>query len=147
MWEPKHDQLIIRPLTPADRTLGGMVIIPDAARERPQRGVVVAIGPGVVAPDTGAHVPVSSQVGDLVMFGKYAGSEIDIDGKAHLVMRDLEAFLRKPLGSYELLEHEGGKYVHEAGYLCDYCPASTALQEERERLRQERFEAANVTVD
>lgn len=137
-WQPKHDQIIVRPLTSADRTLSGLLIIPEEHRERPQTGVVLAIGPGIYAQDSGRFVPVSSRVGDLVAFGRYAGSEFDIDGKRVLVMRDLEAIIGKPAGSYQLVEHEDGKFVHEAGYLCDKCPASPGLEVERERLREER---------
>jgi len=136
-WQPKHDQLLVRPLTPADRTLGGMFIIPEEHRERPMMGVVIAAGPGMVATETGRTVPMSSAIGDLVAFGRFAGSDFDIDGQKVLVMRDLEAILRKPLGTYELVEHEDGRYRHEAGYLCEHCPASTALEDERKRLLEE----------
>lgn len=137
-WEPKHDQIIVRPLTPADRSASGLLVLPEEGRERPQTGVVLAIGPGIHAADTGALVEVTSRVGDLVAFGKYAGAEFDVDGRRVLVMRDLEAILRKPASAFELVEHEDGKYAHEAGYLCDHCP-SASLDAERERLRRERL--------
>jgi chaperonin GroES len=137
-WQPKHDQLIVRPLTPADRTASGLLVIPEEGRERPQSGIVIAAGPGMVAAQTGVLVPVSSQVGDLVAFGKYAGSEFDVDGKRVLVMRDLEAILRKPAGSYELVEHEDGKYAHEAGFICDHCPTDGTLAALREEFHEER---------
>lgn len=139
-WQPQHDQILVRPLTPADRTTGGVIVIPDAARERPQQGIVVAVGPGKVTELTAALVPCSAQVGDLIAFGKYAGMDFDIDGKLVLIMRDVEALIRRPAGTFTLVEHEDGKYAHVEGYLCEHCPkvVSELIEAERERLRQAR---------
>jgi chaperonin GroES len=141
-WEPQHDQLLVRPLTPADRTAGGVLIIPDAARERPHQGVVIAVGPGAIATLNGTTIPVGSKPGDLVAFGKYAGMDFDIDGKLVLIMRDVEALIRRPAGSFALVEHEDGKYAHVAGYVCEHCPkvVSELIEQERARLRQAAIE-------
>ncbi|MGE0590898.1 MAG: co-chaperone GroES [Vicinamibacterales bacterium] len=137
-WEPKYDQLLVRPLTPANMSRMGIVLPDPEGRERPQFGVVLAVGPGLRAELTGTLVTCATAVGDLVAFGKYAGAEmaLETDHPPVLVMRDLEAILRKPAGTYTLVEHEGGKYVHEAAYLCEYCPreSSALIAEERARL-------------
>lgn len=139
-WQPQHDQILVRPLTAADRTVSGMIIIPDAARERPHQGIVVAVGPGAVAQMTGILIPPASAVGDLVCFGKYAGMDFDIDGKLVLIMRDVEALIRRPAGTFTLVEHDDGKFAHVEGYVCEHCPkvVSEVIEQERERLRLAR---------
>jgi chaperonin GroES len=124
-WRPKGDQLLVRPLITADRTDGGL-FIPDEARERPQRGIVLAVGPGLAAELTGQLVAPQSQVGDLVLFGKYAGMTEDLgDGQEVIIMRDQEALAAKPAGSFTLVEHvdaRGRRHIHEEGMACEHCP-------------------------
>lgn len=84
--KPLADRIIIRPLEAEQKTAGG-IIIPDAAKEKPQRGEVVAAGPGKVA-DNGQKVEMSVKKGDTVLYGKYSGTEVQIDGSDYLIMRE-----------------------------------------------------------
>ena len=85
---PLDDRVLIKPLEAAETTAGG-IVLPDSAKEKSQRGTVVAIGGGKLL-DTGERAPLSVKSGDTVIFGKYAGTEIDIDGVAHMIMRESE---------------------------------------------------------
>ena len=78
---PLHDRVIIKPAKAEEKTAGG-IIIPDTAKEKPQRGTVVAAGPGK------KDEPVTVKVGDTVLYGKYAGTEIQIEGDDLLIMRE-----------------------------------------------------------
>jgi chaperonin GroES len=78
---PLHDRVIIKPSPAEEKTAGG-IIIPDTAKEKPQRGTVVAAGPGK------KDEPVSVKEGDNVLYGKYAGTEIRLDGQDLLIMRE-----------------------------------------------------------
>lgn len=79
--KPLADRVLIEPAAAEQKTAGG-IIIPDTAKEKPQRGTVVAIGPGK------KDEPVTVKVGDLVLYGKYAGTEITVEGKDYLIMRE-----------------------------------------------------------
>lgn len=78
---PLHDRVIVKPAAAETKTAGG-IIIPDTAKEKPQRGVVVAAGPGK------KDEPVTVKNGDTVLYGKYAGTEITIDGEDLIIMRE-----------------------------------------------------------
>jgi len=78
---PLRDRVIIEPAKAQEKTAGG-IIIPDTAKEKPQRGVVVAAGPGK------KDEPVTVKVGDTVLYGKYAGTEISVEGSDFLIMRE-----------------------------------------------------------
>ncbi len=78
---PLHDRVIIKPAAPETVTKGG-IIIPDTAQEKPQRGVVIAAGPGK------KDEPVTVKAGDTVLYGKYAGTEIQVEGGDYLIMRE-----------------------------------------------------------
>ena len=78
---PLHDRVIVKPAAAETKTAGG-IIIPDTAKEKPQRGVVVAAGPGK------KDEPVTVKNGDTVLYGKYAGTEITIDGEELIIMRE-----------------------------------------------------------
>ena len=78
---PLHDRVIVKPEKAEEKTAGG-IIIPDTAKEKPQRGTVVAAGPGK------KDEPVTVKVGDTVLYGKYAGTEIQIEGDDLLIMRE-----------------------------------------------------------
>jgi len=78
---PLHDRVIIKPVPAEEKTAGG-IIIPDTAKEKPQRGTVVAAGPGK------KDEPVTVKVGDTVLYSKYAGTEIQIDAEELLIMRE-----------------------------------------------------------
>ncbi len=83
---PLHDRLIVKRFEEEERTKGG-IIIPDNAKEKPQQGEVIAVGNGKVLED-GKKLPLEVKKGDRVLFGKYSGSEIKIDGNEYLMMRE-----------------------------------------------------------
>jgi len=81
---PLGDKVVVKASTADERTAGG-IVLPDAAREKPQQGSVVAIGPGRVL-ESGERAPMSVQVGDTVIFSKYGGNEIKLDGEELLIL-------------------------------------------------------------
>jgi chaperonin GroES len=83
---PLQDRVIVKRIAEEEKTKGG-IIIPDTAKEKPQEGKVVAVGKGK-ANDDGKIIPLQVKVGDKILFGKYSGSEIKIDGDEHLIMRE-----------------------------------------------------------
>ena len=84
--KPLNDRVLVKRLESEERTASGLYI-PDTAKEKPSKGEVVAVGPGKHA-DDGKLVPMAVKVGDMVLFSKYAGTEVKIDGAEHLVMRE-----------------------------------------------------------
>ncbi|GAB5466563.1 MAG: co-chaperone GroES [Candidatus Kapaibacteriales bacterium] len=88
--KPLHDRILVEPAAPEETSAGG-IIIPDTAKEKPQEGTVVAIGPGKVA-DNGQTVALSVKEGDKVLYGKYGGTEITVDGKDMLIMRESDVY-------------------------------------------------------
>jgi chaperonin GroES len=82
---PLADRVVIEPAQAEEKTAGG-IIIPDTAKEKPQRGTVVAVGPGK------KDEPTTVKVGDTVLYGKYAGTEITIEGKEFLIMRESDLY-------------------------------------------------------
>ena len=84
--KPLHDRVLIKRLEEEEKTKGG-IIIPDTAKEKPIKGEVIACGPGKMS-DDGKRMEMSVKPGDQVMFNKYAGTEIKIEGEEHLVMRE-----------------------------------------------------------
>ena len=85
---PLADRIVIRPLDAEEKTAGG-IIIPDNAKEKPQKGEVVAVGPGKVA-DTGKKIDMELKKGDKVLYGKYSGTEVTVDGQDYLIMRETD---------------------------------------------------------
>ncbi len=83
---PLHDRIIVERIEEETMTASG-IIIPDSAKEKPQEGTVIAIGKGKVTED-GKVLPLDVKVGDKVLFGKYSGTEIKIEGKEYLMMRE-----------------------------------------------------------
>jgi chaperonin GroES len=83
---PLQDRVIVKRIEEEEKTKGG-IIIPDTAKEKPQEGKVVAVGKGKLN-DDGKVVPLDVKVNDRILFGKYSGSEIVIDGEEHLIMRE-----------------------------------------------------------
>ncbi len=83
--KPLSDRVIVEPAPAEEKTPGG-IIIPDTAKEKPQKGTVVAVGPGK------KDEPMTVKVGDKVLYGKYAGTEINIDGKEYLIMRESDIY-------------------------------------------------------
>ncbi|MFW5730264.1 MAG: co-chaperone GroES [Desulfonatronovibrionaceae bacterium] len=84
--KPLHDRVLVKRLEEEEVTKGG-IIIPDTAKEKPIKGEVVAAGPGKTS-DDGKTIPMTVKEGDNVLFNKYAGTEVKIDGVEHLVMRE-----------------------------------------------------------
>ena len=82
---PLHDRVIVKRIEEEAKTKGG-IIIPDTAKEKPQEGKVVAAGPGRF--DDGKLIPLGVKMGDKILFGKYSGTEIKLDGEEHLIMRE-----------------------------------------------------------
>jgi chaperonin GroES len=85
---PLHDRIIVRRLEEGEQKSGG-IIIPDTAKEKPQRGTVIAVGNGKVK-DDGKRVPLDVKAGDLILFGKYTSQEVKLDGEEYLIMREDE---------------------------------------------------------
>jgi len=85
---PLHDRIIVRRLEEGEQQIGG-IIIPDTAKEKPQQGKVLAVGNGKVN-DDGKQVPLDVRAGDLILFGKYSGQEIRLDGEEYLIMKEEE---------------------------------------------------------
>jgi len=83
---PLQDRVIVKRIAEEEKTKGG-IIIPDTAKEKPQEGRIVAVGKGKVNED-GKIIPLDVKVNDRILFGKYSGSEINIDGEEHLIMRE-----------------------------------------------------------
>ena len=83
---PLHDRVVVKRVDEEQKTAGG-IIIPDTAKEKPQQGRVLAVGRGRILED-GKVVPLMVKAGDLVLFSKYAGTDIKIEGEEHLIMRE-----------------------------------------------------------
>ena len=85
---PLHDRIIIQRLEEGEQKVGG-IIIPDTAKEKPQQGKVIAAGSGKTK-DDGKRIPLDVTAGDTILFGKYSGQEIKLDGEEYLIMREEE---------------------------------------------------------
>jgi chaperonin GroES len=83
---PLDDRVVVEPKEAEERTAGG-IVLPDTAKEKPQRGTVLAVGPGKLQ-DDGKRSPVSVAVGDEVIYGKYSGSDIEVDGREVKILRE-----------------------------------------------------------
>ncbi len=83
---PLQDRVIVKRIEEEEKTKGG-IIIPDSAKEKPQEGKVIAVGKGKLM-DDGKVIPLDVKVGDRILFGKYSGTEVKIDGEEHLIMRE-----------------------------------------------------------
>jgi chaperonin GroES len=88
--KPLADRVVIKPSPAEEKTKGG-IILPDTAKEKPVVGEVVAIGPGKIA-DDGKKIPMEIKVGDKVLYGKYSGTEVTVDGEEYLIMREADIF-------------------------------------------------------
>ena len=84
--KPMNDRVLVQRVEEEQKTAGG-IFIPDTAKEKPQEGKVIAVGPGKLG-DDGKRVPAEVKVGDRILFSKYAGNEIQIDGVEHIFMRE-----------------------------------------------------------
>jgi chaperonin GroES len=98
--KPLGDRLIVEPLEEEQTTAGG-IVLPDTALEKPQRGTVVAAGPGERSRETGEIIPMSVSEGDIIVFSKYGGTDIKIEGTDYLILRESDV-LAKVVGDREL---------------------------------------------
>ncbi len=85
---PLHDRILVQRIDEGEQKVGG-IIIPDSAKEKPQQGKVIAAGNGK-SKDDGKRVPLDAKAGDTILFGKYSGQEITLDGDVYLIMREDE---------------------------------------------------------
>ena len=85
-FRPLHDRVLVESLDSEEKTAGG-IIIPDTAKEKPQEGKVIAVGPGSKSED-GKITPMDVKVGDHILFGKWSGTEVKIDGKEYSIMKE-----------------------------------------------------------
>ena len=88
--KPLQDRILVKRLEEEEKTKGG-IIIPDAAKEKPQEGKVIAVGDGKTL-ENGTKIKLSVKAGDKILFGKYSGTEIKIDGEEHLILREDDVF-------------------------------------------------------
>lgn len=88
--QPLQDRVIVKPKEAEETTKGG-IILPDTAKEKPVEGTIVAVGSGKVT-DDGKVIALSLKVGDLVLYGKYSGTEVKIDGEEYLIMRESDIY-------------------------------------------------------
>jgi chaperonin GroES len=87
-FRPLHDRVLVRPLEQDERTTGG-IIIPDTAKEKPQQGEVIAVGPGG-RDESGKVTPLDVKKGDRILFGKWSGTEVTINGEKLMIMKETD---------------------------------------------------------
>ena len=85
-FRPLHDRVVVKRIEAEEKSTGG-IIIPDTAKEKPQQGEVIAVGPGG-RDEAGKLIPIDVQLGDRVLFGKWSGTEVKIDGDEYLIMKE-----------------------------------------------------------
>jgi chaperonin GroES len=90
--KPLDERIVVEPLEAEEKTPGG-IVLPDTAKEKPQRGTVLAIGPGKLL-DSGERGPLSVAVGDEVIYGKYAGTDIEVDGREVKILRESDVLAK-----------------------------------------------------
>lgn len=88
--KPLADRIVVKPSPAEEKTVSG-IIIPDTAKEKPMQGEIVAVGKGRVS-DDGKIIPMELKVGDKVLYGKYSGTEVTIDGEEYLIMRESDVY-------------------------------------------------------
>ncbi len=91
--QPMGDRLVVKPIQSEEKTKSG-IYIPDTAKEKPQEGKVIAVGPGRMT-EEGKRIPPDVEVGDIVIYTKYGGSEIKIDGEELIIMRESDILAKK----------------------------------------------------
>ena len=92
--QPLEDRIVVRPDEAEEKTISGLVI-PDSAKEKPQQGEVLAIGPGRRAENSGELIPIDLTVGDSVVYSKYGGTEITVDGEDLLILRSRDVLAKQ----------------------------------------------------
>ena len=91
--EPLGDRIVVKPVAKEEVTKGG-IVLPDTAKEKPQEGEVVAVGPGRVT-EEGNRVPLDVKKGDTIVYPKYSGTELKVDGEEYLIMRESEVLAKR----------------------------------------------------
>jgi chaperonin GroES len=91
--KPLGDRLIVEPLEEEQTTVGG-IVLPDTAQEKPQRGTVLAVGPGARNTDTGDHIAMDVEEGDVVVYSKYGGTEIKVGADEYLILRESDVLAK-----------------------------------------------------
>jgi chaperonin GroES len=86
--KPLDDRVVLEPLEAEEKTSGG-ILLPDTAKQKPQQGKVIAVGPGKLT-DKGTRTALAVKVGDTVLFGKYSGSDVEVNGKEYKIVREAE---------------------------------------------------------
>ena len=86
-FRPLHDRVVVKRVEAEEKSKGGIIIIPDTAKEKPQHGEVVAVGPGG-RDENGKLIPMDLKAGDRVLFGKWSGTEVKLDGEELLIMKE-----------------------------------------------------------
>lgn len=86
---PLDDRVVVERYEAEERTAGG-IVLPDTAREKPQQGKVIAVGPGKLMEKTGERGQMSLKVGDSVFYGKYSGTEVELDGETYVILREAD---------------------------------------------------------
>jgi len=89
---PLDDRLVVEPLEAEEKTSGG-ILLPDTAKQKPQRGRILAAGPGKLR-DTGERSALAVSIGDEVLYGKYSGSEVEVDGKEYKILRETDVLAK-----------------------------------------------------
>ena len=89
-FRPLHDRVVVKRIDAEDKTAGG-IIIPDTAKEKPSQGEITAVGPGG-RDESGKLIPIDLKVGDRVLFGKWSGTEVKLDGKDHVILKEEDLF-------------------------------------------------------
>nr|WP_294940868.1 co-chaperone GroES [uncultured Mucilaginibacter sp.] len=89
--KPSADRVVVQAAAAETKTASG-IYIPETAQEKPQKGTIVAVGPGKYADNSGALIPMTVKVGDEILYGKYAGTEVTVDGKEYLIMRESDIY-------------------------------------------------------
>ena len=92
--EPLGDRLVVKPIEREEVTKGG-IILPDTAKEKPQEGEVIAVGPGRLSDDGKQRIPMDVKVGDVVIYAKYGGTEIKIDDEELVILRESDILAKK----------------------------------------------------
>jgi chaperonin GroES len=87
--QPLHDRVIVKPKEAEEKTKGG-IILPDTAKEKPIEGTVIAVGSGKT--EDNKTIPMTVKVGDVVLYGKYSGTEVTVDGEVYLIMRESDIY-------------------------------------------------------
>ncbi len=85
--KPLADRVVVKPVEEKEEVKQGSIIIPDTAKEKPQQGKVIAVGPGKIS-ESGTKINPEVKVGDVVLYGKYSGTEVTVDGEEYLIMRE-----------------------------------------------------------